>query len=275
LEAMRRPERIRGAEGERCAAGAVHVEPPHVPGAAVVPHCTGEIVSHPPEHRQRDWPRWASLGSIGQVWTGTRAPLPGGKSERPARLLSGVWCGVTHAAHGAQERRAWTLGKIRRIQADPGRSLQSPRFTLEPARTPDKRGAVERARTAGRVAAEVISPWSGLAADRGRSGAWSRPGRRAALALASPASRQSRRERAKAPERAARPGVTTGAAWSDQRRAPAFPLAFFPALKSDFAASFPALKPDSAALSPGSQQRRTNTPHMEGCPSWESIPTIT
>jgi hypothetical protein len=58
--------------------------------------------------------------------------------------------------------------------------------------------------------------------------------------------------------------VTTGAAWSEQRRALAFLLAFFPALKPDF-----------PALSPGSQQRRMNAPHMEGCPSWESIPTIT
>ncbi len=148
-------------------------------------------------------------------------------------------------------------GVFRRIQAYPGRSLQSPRFTLEHARTPDKRGAVERARTAGMVAADVISPWGAPASDRGRSGAWSRPGRRAAFRLASPRHRQSRRETAKAPARAARPGVTTGAAWSDQRRALAFPLALSP------------------ALSPGSHQRRTNAPHMEGCPSWESIPTIT
>ncbi|HYH96659.1 hypothetical protein [Hyalangium sp.] len=73
--------------------------------------------------------------------------------------------------------------------------------------------------------------------------------------------------------------MTTGAAWSDQRRAPAFSLAFslafFPALKPDFAAFFPALSPDFPAFSPGSQQRRMNAPHMEGCPSWESIPTIT
>jgi hypothetical protein len=69
--------------------------------------------------------------------------------------------------------------------------------------------------------------------------------------------------------------VTTGAAWSDQRRALAFLLAFFPALKPDFAAFFPALSPDFPALSPGSQQRLMNAPHMEGCPSWESIPTIT
>jgi hypothetical protein len=140
-------------------------------------------------------------------------------------------------------------GEFRRIQADPDKCRQSPRFTLEHARTPDKRGAVECARTAGIVAAEVISPWGAPASDRGRSGAWSRPGRRAALALASPTHRQSRRETAKGPERAARPGVTTGSAWSDQRRALAFLLAFFPALKPDFAAFFPALKPDFAALS--------------------------
>ncbi len=205
------------------------------------------------------------MDSRGQV----RAPLPGGKTGRPARPLPGGSCGVHHAAHGAQTRRARTLGKIRRIQADPGRSLQSPRFTLEHARTPDKRGAVERARTAGRVAAEVLGPWSAPASDRGRSGAWSRPGQRAAFRLASPAHRQSRRETAKAPERAAHPGVTTGAAWSDQRRALAFPLAFSLAF---LLALSPALLP---ALSPGSHQRRTNAPHMEGCPSWESIPTIT
>ncbi len=222
---------------------------------------------------------WAGLAGTrptavdcrGQV----RAPLPGGKSGRPARPLTGGSCGVHHAAHGAQTRRARTLGKIRRIQADPDGSRQSPRFTLEHARTPDKRGAVERARTAGMVAAEVISPWSAPAPDRSRFGALIRPGRRAALALASPAHRQSRGETAKAPERAARPGVTTGAAWSDQRRALAVLLAFFPALSPDFAAFFPSLSPYFPALSPSRQQRRMNAPHMQGCPSWESIPTIT
>jgi hypothetical protein len=59
------------------------------------------------------------------------------------------------------------------------------------------------------------------------------------------------------------------------RRALAFLLAFFPALKLDFAAFFAAFSPDFPALSPGSRQRRTNAPHREGCPSWESIPTIT
>jgi hypothetical protein len=174
----------------------------------------------------------------------------------------GVACFMspTVPKHGALGHWARS-GEFRRIQTDPGRSRQSPHFTLEHARTPDKRGAEERARTAGMVGAEVLGPWSAPASDRGRSGAVLRPGRRAAVTLTSPAHRQSRRETAKAPERAARPGVTTGAAWRDQRRAVAFPLAFSLAF--------------SLALSPGSQQRHTNAPHMEDCPCWESIPTIT
>jgi hypothetical protein len=73
--------------------------------------------------------------------------------------------------------------------------------------------------------------------------------------------------------------MTTGAAWSDQRRALAlslvFLLALLPALSPVFPAFFPALSLVFPALSLASQPRRTNAPHTEGCPSWDSIPTIT
>jgi len=202
FETVRRPERIRGAEGQRCAAGAVHVEPPRVLGAAVVPHCMGEIVSHPHEHRQRVGPRWALLGRLGHRWTRAGACVPPGKRGRPARSIRGVLCGVTHGAHGDQERRAWTLGKIRRIQADPdgSRRIQTNSACHAGARTSTRQarrgGAREHAQ------ARDVAPPAGVPV----------------LTLARSVLRQGGREAAHAPECTERPGVTTSGAWSDDRR---------------------------------------------------------
>jgi hypothetical protein len=134
---------------------------------------------------------WAGLATAGQVRV--RAAHLGSAGARRVRCrVVRVVCIMPPTVPKPGALGHWARsGVFRRIQADPGRSLQSPRFTLEHARTPDKRGAVERARTAGMVAAEVISPWSAPASDRGRSGALIRPGQRAALRLASPAHRQS------------------------------------------------------------------------------------
>jgi hypothetical protein len=132
--------------GRRCAAGAIHDGPPRVSGAAVVSYCTGRVVLCPCLHRQRDWPRWTLLGRVGHRWTGAGACSPSGKRGRPSRLMRGVLCGVTHAAHGAQVSRSWTLGVFRRFPAYAVEHQWIPANTLfhreAPAHVGAKRGGV-------------------------------------------------------------------------------------------------------------------------------------
>ena len=130
LEAVRRPECIRGRRGH----------------SALRVLCTS---GHPAYRGQQlfltAWERWSrvrpstgnaagrtgQLGRLGYRWTGAGACGPLGKSGRPLCPMLGVLCGATHGAQGAQTPRAWTLSVFRRIQTNPGRSLQTPHFALE------------------------------------------------------------------------------------------------------------------------------------------------
>ena len=100
----------------------------------------------------------AALGRAGQRWAGldrgARVPS-GGKRGRPSRL-PGVRVCVNHAAQGAQARRGWTLGAFKQSPADPGnhrKHRESPCLTVEPARTPDRQGAVKRSTAGVRIEA--------------------------------------------------------------------------------------------------------------------------
>jgi hypothetical protein len=101
-----------------------------VTGEGSVPHNTGNVVSRRTAHRQRDGPRWAGLGSVGQAWTGAGASVPG-RVGGPWRPLPGRGGGLFHVAHGAQAARAGEPGIV-----DPSCARLTATGPLAPRRTP-------------------------------------------------------------------------------------------------------------------------------------------
>jgi hypothetical protein len=190
-------------------------------------------------------------------------------------------------------RRAWTLGVFRRFPTDPDECLQSPRFTVEQRRThaPSAEGVPSRepfpfmfhlparppARRTRQPARRGI-PTRGARAVVGSEARFERLATRRDRRRDSGATWRDRQR-----DSGARPARLTSRArvhlgrchgWSERERRP--PSARLPSPRQHHRETPRESQRAAhrAFTSAAAWTRRTNAPHMEGFPSWESIPPI-